>query len=251
VAQLHHADEDIAKELIVIATGTAESLSDEMANVSAASGWFREEATRVATPEDIKAIQANMGGEDALRPPSHWDVMQDPSVAKRFEIKPGTPEYDTVSQDFLSTLNKRKKNVKKIERVQNLAMWQSYVVKRQAICLREIGHSSDEAKLHNAEQRYERERLWHGSNVEVVEKILQQGFNRSFCGKHGESKKRQGELWANIFVCVLAASDTDVCLFFASFFQPPLLGKAFTTHAIRPIRLVQHIRFRIKTAFST
>jgi hypothetical protein len=189
VAQLHHADEDIAKELIVIATGTAESLSDEMANVSAASGWFREEATRVATQEDIKAIQANMGGEDALRPPSHWDVMQDPSVAKRFEIKPGTPEYDAVSQDFLSTLNKRTKSVKKIERVQNLAMWQSYVVKRQAICLREIGHSSDEAKLHDAEQRYERERLWHGSNVEVVEKILQQGFNRSFCGKNGESKE--------------------------------------------------------------
>lgn len=74
-----------------------------------------------------------------------------------------------------------------MERIQNLAMWQSYVVKRQTICLRESERKdpnlSSEA-LKFAQERVERHWLWHGTNVEVMEKIMQQGFNRSFCGKN-------------------------------------------------------------------
>ena len=65
-------------------------------------------------------------------------------------------------------------------------MWQSYVVKRQTICYRETGPSgiNDEAVQQKALNRFERKWLFHGCNVEVVDKILQQGFNRSFCGKN-------------------------------------------------------------------
>jgi Poly(ADP-ribose) polymerase catalytic domain len=46
-----------------------------------------------------------------------------------------------------------------------------------------------------AQQRAERRWLWHGTNVEVMEKIMQQGFNRSFCGKnatmYGKGKSPQ------------------------------------------------------------
>lgn len=66
-------------------------------------------------------------------------------------------------------------------------MWQSYVVKRQTICYRENemkdGNASEDAQR-RAQQRAERRWLWHGTNVEVMEKIMQQGFNRSFCGKN-------------------------------------------------------------------
>merc|ERR1712110_396751 len=34
------------------------------------------------------------------------------------------------------------------------------------------------------EARYERSWLFHGTNVEVADKICLQGFNRSFCGKN-------------------------------------------------------------------
>ena len=75
--------------------------------------------------------------------------------------------------------------VKSIVRVQNLAMWQSYVVKRQTICYRDLGDKIDDDDLRKrAMRRFERSWLWHGSNVEVMDKILQQGFNRSFCGKN-------------------------------------------------------------------
>mmetsp|Transcript_547 Transcript_547/g.723 ORF Transcript_547/g.723 Transcript_547/m.723 type:complete len:170 (-) Transcript_547:45-554(-) len=68
-----------------------------------------------------------------------------------------------------------------------MAMWQSYVVKRQTICYREMsakGSEMSEEVQKKALERFERAWLWHGSNVEVVDKILQQGFNRSFCGKN-------------------------------------------------------------------
>jgi RNA:NAD 2'-phosphotransferase (TPT1/KptA family) len=65
-------------------------------------------------------------------------------------------------------------------------MWQSYVVKRQTVCTRETGqsaHSGQSSVQKKALERYEKKWLFHGSNSETVDKILQQGFNRSFCGK--------------------------------------------------------------------
>merc|ERR1711904_320074 len=54
-------------------------------------------------------------------------------------------------------------------------MWQSYAVKRQTIMSRDQGTSAS---------RLERRWLFHGTNLEVLDKIVQQGFNRSFCGKN-------------------------------------------------------------------
>lgn len=68
-----------------------------------------------------------------------------------------------------------------------VAMYQSYQIKLQTVCYREKGTDgselSDEVK-HKAMQRFERSWLWHGSNADVVRKITQQGFNRSFCGRN-------------------------------------------------------------------
>jgi hypothetical protein len=69
-------------------------------------------------------------------------------------------------------------------------MWQSYVVKRQTICYRETGLQSGDTTANagiiqrKALERFERRWLWHGTNLEVMDKIMQQGFNRSFCGKN-------------------------------------------------------------------
>jgi hypothetical protein len=63
-------------------------------------------------------------------------------------------------------------------------------VKRQTICYRETGSSgaeksaNDEMIHRQALERFERRWLWHGTNAEVMNKIMQQGFNRSFCGKN-------------------------------------------------------------------
>ena len=42
----------------------------------------------------------------------------------------------------------------------------------------------DDVNAAQIARRLERSWLWHGTNVEVMNKILQQGFNRSFCGKN-------------------------------------------------------------------
>ena len=116
---------------------------------------------------------------------------------------------------FLSTLRpphfKKRVEVVKVERIQNLAMWQSYVVKRQTICYRETGQigTQDNDVQRKALERFERKWLFHGSNYVVVDKILQQGFNRSFCGKsssHGMSTFRNALICERTFIERYAAS---------------------------------------------
>merc|ERR1719456_1125569 len=57
-----------------------------------------------------------------------------------------------------------------------MSMWQTYAVKRQTVLTRE--GKGDKSK------RFERAWLFHGTDETTVPKIMQQGFNRSFCGKN-------------------------------------------------------------------
>ena len=75
------------------------------------------------------------------------------------------------------TLDRSKFRIHSIDRVQNISLWQSYAVKKAATCSRE----DDPDK---AARKYVRAWLFHGCPSDVVPKILQQGFNRSFCGKN-------------------------------------------------------------------
>jgi len=120
----------------------------------------------------------------------------DPTVVQLYQIKSGSDEYASIMKDFMSTLQppgfKKEAKITKIERVQNLVMWQSYVVKRQTICYRETGlrrssitlNPDEDAMERKAFERFERRWLWHGTKAEVKDKIIQQGFNRSFCGRN-------------------------------------------------------------------
>lgn len=68
------------------------------------------------------------------------------------------------------------------------AFIRSYVVKRQTICYRETGmhglFSDEKDTMEAARERFEKGWLWHATAKESIDKILQQGFNRSFCGKN-------------------------------------------------------------------
>jgi hypothetical protein len=152
--------------------------------VRADAGWFGLDKTRLPTADDLTVLQHNVGDAGALQPPDQWETMKDASVVHKFELPVGNPERTSVEKAFLSTLNKSKVKVIGVKRVQNLAMWQSYVVKRQTICSRETGHSNDDATQRQALKRLERSWLFHGTDNRVLDKILQQGFNRSFCGKN-------------------------------------------------------------------
>lgn len=81
-----------------------------------------------------------------------------------------------MAEAFLKTLNRSMISVVKIERVENMSLWQSFAVKRQTVLQRD-GDPSKAAQL-------ERVWLFHGTSPDTVPKIVNQGFNRSFCGKN-------------------------------------------------------------------
>lgn len=185
--KLHHADEAAARQLVLVASGAQDGNVDEDANIFADTGWFPLEATRLPSADDLAALEKKIdtGGLDA---PPHWDDITDPTLAQKHQIKKGEPEYHKLVDSFMSTLAppsfSKKVNIVKVERIQNLAMWQSFVVKRQTICYRETDGDTDAEIQRKARERFEKSWLWHGCSFEVVDKILQQGFNRSFCGKN-------------------------------------------------------------------
>lgn len=183
--KLHHNDEVVARELVSLAT---QGVPEDSANVFPDTGWFQLSCTRVPTGDDLTALRNNVGDAGELDAPAYWEPVKDPTVVQLHELQVGNSERDAVVKSFLNTLDANTKIIK-VQRIQNLAMWQSFVVKRQTICYREMKdvdmNSADaEAIKRNAMVRFERKWLWHGTNYEVMDKILQQGFNRSFCGKN-------------------------------------------------------------------
>ena len=77
----------------------------------------------------------------------------------------------------MRTLAGRGIQVVDVHRVQNAEMWKMYALKRQSILEREARGADTKVLL-----RCERRWLFHGTRKDSVPAIIQQGFNRSFCG---------------------------------------------------------------------
>ena len=188
-SKMHHQNEALARKLLAIAVSGDGSSTDDT-SILTDSGWFPLSQTQQPTSEELAVLQRQVGDTGELAPPKHWDPVVDPTTVQMHVLREGDPERDAVVKSFISTLvppQFRKVQIVGVQRVQNLAMWQSYVVKRQTICYREKFDSSSgpgSPAYQRALERFERKWLWHGTNAEVMDKILQQGFNRSFCGKN-------------------------------------------------------------------
>lgn len=191
--KLHHQDEALARQLLAVATSGDHSSGDD-SEILTDTGWFPIEQTQQPSGEDLAVLQSQVGDTGELAAPSYWDAVVDPTAVQLHDLKPGDAERDAVVKAFKYTLVPPQFQIVKIirvQRVQNLAMWQSYIVKRQSVCYREHLDGSSGAGSTGAQKaidRFERRWLWHGTNIEVMDKILQQGFNRSFCGKNATSK---------------------------------------------------------------
>lgn len=108
-------------------------------------------------------------GRQHLKKPKHWENNKDVHVAEQFLLKDGA-EKQKVIDAFMATLPSNVK-VEQVYRIQNMALWQSYAVKRQT-----MQASSEEP------EQVEIAWLFHGTREDIAPKIIQQGFNRSFCG---------------------------------------------------------------------
>ena len=120
----------------------------------------------------MKLLETQVGGADALQAPAYWDDIVDPTVVQLHELKTSDQEYQNIVRAFTSTLKPPRfhKTVKvaSVQRIQNLAMWQSYVVKRQTICYRETGGQDAPQEMKRALDRFERKPLWQKVRVSIV-----------------------------------------------------------------------------------
>lgn len=152
-------------------------------NISRDAGWFPLSCTTMPTKDALKQLSNMMGpaGADCLTPPNTWSELRDPLVAQLFPLPDG-PEKQTAVSWFMQTLSPSVQVVK-VERIQNLSLWQSFAVKRQTVLSRE-GKSAMDACASSGTSSLERVWLFHGTTADTVPKIMQQGFNRSFCGRN-------------------------------------------------------------------
>ncbi|KAM4889417.1 protein mono-ADP-ribosyltransferase PARP14 [Thomomys bottae] len=100
--------------------------------------------------------------------PAHWSNMKQQNLCV-VQLKPSDPEYNTVANKFNETCSKF--FIEKIERIQNLGLWNSYLAKKKSI----------DAK--NGHQKNER-LLFHGTDINSVPHVNENGFNRSYAGKN-------------------------------------------------------------------
>uniref|UniRef100_G1LE19 Poly [ADP-ribose] polymerase n=1 Tax=Ailuropoda melanoleuca TaxID=9646 RepID=G1LE19_AILME len=106
-------------------------------------------------------------GTDNL--PEHWTDMNQ-QLSCVIELHPGQSEYSTVKDKFSETCPSYK--IKKIERIQNIYLWQSYQIKKKHMDMKN-GHTDNERVL------------FHGTDADSVPYVNQHGFNRSYAGKNG------------------------------------------------------------------
>ena len=148
--------------------------------ISLSSGWFPESVSDVPTADQLKEMQKAMGGGDeALATPKYWEAVKDPLMAQYFPLRPESEEYRRVYDAINLTTGPQQLHIHSVERVQNIGLWQSYCVKKSQIVSRPPG-----PRPTNRSGSQVRNWLFHGCGPDVVDKILQQGFNRSFCGKN-------------------------------------------------------------------
>ncbi|XP_035004862.2 protein mono-ADP-ribosyltransferase PARP14-like isoform X2 [Hippoglossus stenolepis] len=126
------------------------------------------EATNWQTGQTFKVKRSETG--TTLELPTNWEPM-DEEVFKKVELNPNSQEYQVVAQGFLKTA---KYNIRKIERVQNLYLWQAFSVCRQRIFF----------KNGREEEQLGEKSLYHGTSAESCNCIEKDRFDRNYAGTH-------------------------------------------------------------------
>ncbi|XP_065184537.1 protein mono-ADP-ribosyltransferase PARP14-like isoform X2 [Sycon ciliatum] len=99
--------------------------------------------------------------------PSHWDLKAGGTLV---QLTKSDPEYQKVEQLFRRTAGQQ---VTKIERIQVPGLYAQYQTKKTQM------ENNPQSTSKSNELR-----LFHGTDATTVSKVIVQGFNRSFAGKH-------------------------------------------------------------------
>ena len=179
LAASHQRDRDAA----VAASAAHQRDRDAAVAASAAHQRDRDAAVAAANTESTRR-------RSSLDPPDAWGGARTstaPQPTKRVRLAVSSSECQVVTEAFLKTLVPgvphnfhmgAKYTILSVERIQNEGLWKGYQVKRQSVLAREAAHWDQ------PESRFVKTWLFHGTDEQTAPKIIEQGFNRSFCGKH-------------------------------------------------------------------
>uniref|UniRef100_H3AJ92 Poly [ADP-ribose] polymerase n=1 Tax=Latimeria chalumnae TaxID=7897 RepID=H3AJ92_LATCH len=129
------------------------------------------ESTRKETEEKNKLLESTRKEINRcfFPLPATWDDFS-PQV-NMVEVPVGSKEFNNVQRNF--TRSNSRHTIQKIERVQNTFLHYAYEVRKKAL---EKKNGPGEAKERT---------VFHGTSVESCKAICQNGFDRSYAGKHG------------------------------------------------------------------
>ena len=112
--------------------------------------------------------------------PKNWDAMPIDSTGKEKHVHlvpltSGSREYNDVESQFNKTMIKGSNynQIVSIQRIQHPGLYHQYIVKKK------------EMDKHNPPGHQNELWLFHGTSPDTLDKINNQGFNRSFAGKNG------------------------------------------------------------------
>ncbi|KAG1944967.1 poly [ADP-ribose] polymerase [Pimephales promelas] len=123
-----------------------------------------------------------------IHPPPTWTKM-DGRDLEIITLQSDSSEYKKIKTDFLSSSLHQAVpplQVQQIDRIQSQSQWQRYCVLKQAV---------DKKYPKQTNERM----LYHGTTKDICQKINQNGFNRSFCGRnavvHGDGTYFARDAW--------------------------------------------------------
>ncbi|KAM9216406.1 protein mono-ADP-ribosyltransferase PARP12 [Dugong dugon] len=130
---------------------------------------------KYVSPQGVKMKQTcNVQFQGPKSVPDYWDPSALPELGfMRIALSPSSEEYQQVYKLFSRTLSSYL--IQKIERVQNLALWEVYQWQKGQMQKRRGGKAVDERQL------------FHGTSACFVDAICQQNFDWRICGLHGTS----------------------------------------------------------------
>merc|ERR1719487_3028877 len=158
--------------------GAKVSNADANDDQESGAGWFPASFVGVPTPQHLAQLQELLAPAGApasaadtlLAPPPTWTAAPDQKgPVALVDVSHWSAEYSDAVAAFkagLSKYHKKGAEIVRVERVQNQAMWQSFVVKRQELAT------------------LERKWLFHGTDAWTLGKICATGFNRSYAGRN-------------------------------------------------------------------
>ncbi|KAJ8351599.1 hypothetical protein SKAU_G00230750 [Synaphobranchus kaupii] len=125
----------------------------------------------------IKRHQNLSDSETAIiRIPPTWTKM-DGKDLDMIVLSEMSNEFQNISKEFVQSCQvfaqKNRKNIEvvQIQRIQHQGQWRRYTVSKQAL---------DKKYPKNNNEQF----LYHGSTKDICQKIYENGFNRSFCGRN-------------------------------------------------------------------